>query len=353
MIRASWLAGIFAIFTLVAQDAPRPLSVVDIASLTPGTSSAHGTVKVFTDNGVVSPVPQGATDGANGTVTFLDDHTLAVAMCFKATCNVQTFDVADATPRLLGRAQGVERFRHILRYGDSGVLLDGIKRGKERGAVLLGEDLQPTLWIPAIPGASASGEKIPEGRGKLLAYSIDLAAYQDQNTVRIQSPHGEVAAFGIETPKGWSSPTVVFLGGDRILFEGGDGPQIRDLKGAVLQTFKKPEGAMGERTRHSEDGARLLYDSFTRRVGVAQGVKEKAPEMATMGMSADGDAPNGELIRVIDTRTGKACFEWYGNEKLLPPYADHADIDPSGRLVAVMTQGSLSIFGLSAGCPEK
>ncbi len=353
MNRIDCLVGILTIFALasLAQEVPQPLCVVDLSSLAPQGGSG-GTVSVFTDRKVSSPLPQGSTAGANGTVTFLSDHVLAVGMCFKSTCNLQTIDVADAKLRLLGSAQGIDRYHAILPYAD-GVLLSGARRGKENGALLLGRDLQTSRWIPAIPGISALGEKIPEGRGRLLAYSSGLAAYQDQNTVRIQGPHGEVAAFGIDTPRGWSSPTVVFLGGDRILFEGGSGPQVRDLKGNVLQTLNKPDADLGEKTRYSEDGTRVLYDSFTRRVGAVQATKEKALAVATMGMSTDGDVPNGEMIRVIDTRTGKSCFEWYGNEKLLPPFADHADIDPTGRLVAIMTQGNLSIFRLPDSCTAK
>jgi hypothetical protein len=353
MFRADWLnRAIFAAIILVAQDAPEPACVIDITSLLPRetAANAHSTVMVFTDREVVPPVPKEPTAGANGSVTFLSDHTLAVGMCFKSRCGVQAYDVADAKPRLLANAEGLERFNRILRYSNGGVLLDGVGRGKGRGAILLDRDLQASQWIPETPGISASGDKITGGPGRLLAHSGDLAAYQDQRTVRIEGARGEVAAFGIETPKGWSSPTIVFLGGDLILFEGGIGPQVRDLRGAIVHTIKKPEGALGERIRRSEDGSRLLYDSFTRRVGVVQGAREKVLEGATMGMAADGYAPNGEFIRVIDTRTGAVCFEWYASEKLLPPFADHADIDPSGQLVAIMTRGALAIFRLPDAC---
>jgi hypothetical protein len=250
-------------FASVAQQAPKPLYVVDISSLVP-QGGGGGTVTVFSDHNVSSPLPQGSTAGANGTVTFLADHVLAVGMCFKSTCNVQTIDVADAEPRVLGNAQGIERYRAILRT-DDGVLLSGVRRGRESGAILLSRDLQMPRWIPAIPGALASGE----------------------------------------------------------------------------------------RTKQSLDATRVLHETFTRRVGAAQAFKEKALAVATMGMSTDGDVPNGEMIRVMDTRTGKRCFEWYGTEKLLPPFSDHADIDPSGRLVAIMTQGRLSIFALPDSCRAK
>ena len=70
----------------------------------------------------------------------------------------------------------------------------------------------------------------------------------------------------------------------------------------------------------------------------------------TMGMSTDGDVPNGETVRVIDTRSGRPCFEWQAKAKLLPPFGYHADIDPSGRLVAILTQESLAIYRLPDAC---
>jgi hypothetical protein len=61
-------------------------------------------------------------------------------------------------------------------------------------------------------------------------------------------------------------------------------------------------------------------------------ISRKTLVVPTMGLSTDGYVPNGEDVRVIDTGSGKACFEWYGKEKLLPPFGDHADVDLSIRL---------------------
>jgi hypothetical protein len=72
-----------------------------------------------------------------------------------------------------------------------------------------------------------------------------------------------------------------------------------------------------------------------------------------MGMSADGYVANGEVVRVTDTGSGKQCFEWHGKENLLSPFQDHADVDPSGRLVAIMTLSNLTIFRLPEACTGK
>jgi len=315
-----------------AQETPHPAYTIDLSSL----------------------VPEGATPNANGSVAFLTDKVVAVGICYKAVCNLQTFDLADGSPRQLGQRNGVERFHAILRSGDGGLLLAGVTKQGGKGAILFDQRLTTSQWIPAVPGVSVRGEKIPEGQGRLLAHTDDLAAYLDQSTIRIKNASGNLlGSFETGLSKGKPSPTVVFLGKDRILYDSGASPEVRDFKGAVLRKVEKPRKALGERIKQSQDGALLLYDSFTRRVGAAQTVLEDAMVVPSMGMSTDGDVPNGETVQVVNTGSGKACFEWYGGEKLLPPFVDHADITPSGQLVAIMTQGTLAIFHVAESSTGK
>jgi len=315
--------------SVAAQEAPqRPLYVIDLSPL----------------------VPQGATPNVNGTIAFLTDRILAVGMCFKAACNLETFELENGNALQIGQVNRTVHYHAILRSGDGGVLLGGVRKGKEKGAILFDPELQTSRWIPTVAGASALGERIPGGPGRLLAHTASLAAYLDQETVRIQSIDGGLLGY---FDVGKSSPTISFLGEDRILFEESGRPEIRDFNGTVLRTLKKPDKALGERIRQSEDGSRLLYDSFTRHVGPTRAIIEDALVLRSAGMSTDGFVPNGEMVRVIDTRSGIQCFEWYGKEKLLPPFVDHADIDPSGRLVAIMAQDTLTIFSLPDTCSSK
>jgi hypothetical protein len=314
------------------EGPPRPLYTIDLSSLEPERSASL----------------------ANGSVTFLTDHTLVVGMCFKAQCNLQTFELSGGGPRQIGQANDIDRYHAIFRSGDGGVVLGGVTRTREKGAVLLDPGLHTSRWIPKSPRASVLGEKIAEGQGRLLAHTTSLAAYVDHGTLRIQSIDGKLlGSFGGDPSVEHSTAPISFLGQDRILFKGSRRPEIRDFNGKVLRKLEKPDRALGEITKQSEDGARLLYDSFTRRVRPAQTIKEDALVAATHGLSSDGDVPNGEVVRVIDTGSGRPCFEWYGKEKLLPPFGDHADVDPSGRLVAIMTEGTLAIFGLPVTCATK
>lgn len=295
------------------------------------------------------PCAEGAVSNANGMVTFLSDHTIAVGMCSKTVCNLATFDVKDGKTHQTDELSGVERFHAIIRVGDSRMLLGGVSRGGQRGAILLDEGLHTSRWIPTVPGTSLTGEEIPAGQGRLLSHTGNLAAYFDQGIVRIYGSGGTLlGSFTVRSSR--TTPAITFLGKNRILLKGTRGAEVRDFNGTVLRKLKKPGKALGEGTRQSEDGFRLLYDSFIRRVGAIQTAVEKALVIPTMGMSEDSEVPNGELVRVIDTESGNRCFEWYGKEKLLPPFLAHADIDPSGRLVAILTKDTITVFKLADTC---
>jgi hypothetical protein len=282
-----------------------------------------------------------------GTIVFLTDHTLAVG----TGCSLATFDLSNGTPRQIG-LMDAPRYRAILRGRDGGVVLNGVLRGGKIGSVLLDPNLHTSQWIPRVPGVSPGGEKIPEGQGRLLDHAANAAAYLDQGTVRIQGVNGRIlGSFHEDSSDIKSIQPFRFLGHDRLLFQGSGRLKILNYKGKVLRTLKRRErGWMGDKIAPSGDGNRLLFDSFTRQVGWARSMTEKALVLPTMGMSADGDVPNGETVRVVDTRSGKECFEWKGKAKLLPAFGSHADIDPSGRLVAILTDDSLAIYRVPDSC---
>jgi hypothetical protein len=314
-----------------AQDVPlRPIYTIDLSSL----------------------VPQDATS-FQGTVVFLGNQTLAVSICGKVGCNLATFDFSDGKIRQIAQVHEVEHGRSILRASDGGVLLTAVRRGKVNGVVHLSRDLLTSQWIPTISGVSVTGEKIPNGNGRLLAHSPIAAAYLDQGIVRIQGMDGKLlGSFTAGIPSDKFIPAALFLGSDRLWFQRNGAPDIRDFNGKVLLKLDKPDG-WGGRMGKSDDGTRLMYDRFTRHVGLMQAITEDALILPTMGMSADGNVPNGEMVSVIDTVSGKHCFEWKGKEKLLSIGGYHADIDPSGRLVAIMTQSTLAIYRLPDICARQ
>jgi hypothetical protein len=296
------------------------------------------------DSGMDRPHVQGA-------IVFLTDQTLVVSVCSKAGCNLATFDFANGNARQVGLMNDAPRFRAILRGRDGGIVLSGVRRGGQMGLVMLDPGLHTSQWIPRVPGISPTGEKIPEGQGRLLDHTANVAAYIDQGTVRIQGLDGKhLGSFDAGSSGRKVIPLFCFLGQDRLLFKGGGRLAVLDYNGKFLRTLRGQEHGWGVRIAHSEDGNRLLFDSLTRHVGLVQSMKEKALVLPTMGMSADGEFPNGEMVRVIETRSGRRCFEWKGEANSLPMFGSHADIDPSGRLVAILTPESLAIYRLPDAC---
>ena len=300
----------------------------------------------------LSPLaPHWPSPYVQGAIVFLTDHTLAVAMCIQSACNLATFDLADGNPRQIGLMNDDTQYRAILRGRDGGVVLNGVRRGRQIEVLRLDPDLSTSQWNPRVPGLSPAGEKIPDEPGRLLDRSANAAAYVDEGTVRIWGFDGKLlGSFDAGSSGRKSIPLFHFLGQDRLLFQGGGRLAVRDYHGKVLRTLGRQEHGRGVRIAPSADGSRLLFDSLTRNVGLAQSIKEKALVLPTMGMSTDGDVPNGETVRVIETRSGRLCFEWKGDATFLPRIGSHADIDPSGRFAAIVTQESLVIYRLPEAC---
>ena len=73
--------------------------------------------------------------------------------------------------------------------------------------------------------------------------------------------------------------------------------------------------------------------------------------LVTLGVGAPEEKANGERIQVIDTRSSGVCFDWDSTTRLLGrPGEYHADISPSGELVAAVAWGKLMIFRLPTSC---
>lgn len=199
--------------------------------------------------------------------------------------------------------------------------------------------------------------QILAGTGTILSISDDAVAFFDDGTVHIEGMNGNspgsfatpppktlnLGSYSI-TPK--SIPTLRFLGRNHLWSEGVSDVKILDFNGKPMRTLERPEG-WGFRIGQSSDGSRILYDRYTRHIPLAQKIGEAAA--AAMGVGAD-EEPNGEMVLVIDASTGKKCFEWNSSTNLLVAGQFHADIDPSGRLIAMMTPTKLNIYRLPESC---
>lgn len=99
----------------------------------------------------------------------------------------------------------------------------------------------------------------------------------------------------------------------------------------------------------SADGSRKLIEYSERIVPRFQHLLGTLHTIATLGMSGPEDA-NREAVRVIDTATRKSCFEWRRSFPMSWSRARFATISPSGELVAITVDNTLSIYQLPVVC---
>lgn len=347
---------------LLSAQAPQPVYRVDLSKL----------------------VSQERDINPEGTLAFLTQDTLALSICRNARCYLESLHLGAGKPQAIGAisTDGFHAVPDLFRASDSRVIAPNGISGVERSAVLLDSQLHEVMQIPSATGIRAScismtGETfvnqtgnrwvaykmdhprrlILEGAGLVLSVSDDAVAYLDGSTVHIEGTDGTpLGSFATAAPKSLTFgsvaitpkvvPTLRFLGRDRLWYESGSDVKILDFNGTLIQTLDKPDG-WGFRIGQSSDGGRILYDRHTRHIPPAQKMKEE--ELAKLG-DAPEEEPNGEMVLVIDMKSGKKCFEWSSQKNLLVVAQYHADIDPSGRLVAIITPTTLNIYKLPELC---
>jgi hypothetical protein len=322
-------------------------------------------------------IPHGPEVFLTGALAFLTEHTIAVSMCSNEGCNLETLDLAGGKPRLLAKTNEFENYRALFRTHGGGVVLDHVRTGAKQGAVLFDPDLRAPQLIPTANICercmSATGQtfvrqlsqndwaayqmtvpplRIRGGNGRVLSVSEDAVAYIDSGTIQVERMDGKSLG-SFAAGHGTSAiPVVHFLGHDRLWFDSGSHPEILDFNGKTLRALHKEDG-WGFRVGQSSDGSRLLYDRYTRHVPLEQSIKEDAVAVATLGMGVGDMEATGEMVRVIDTNDGKQCFEWHSKAGVLLAGGYHADIDPSGQLIAIMTRNSLAFYRLPDVCANQ
>ena len=337
---------------LCAQTKPSALYTVDLSSL----------------------VPKGKQIYLGGSLVFLTDNTLALSMCSNAGCNLETMDLQGEKPRLIARSDEFENYSGIFRAPGGGVVLDYVLTEDRQGAVLLDADLKSAYLIPKIKildsYISITGETFVEqlngnlwavykmgrpplsirtGIGRVLSVSDDAVVYVHDGDVHVESLGGKSLGSFQTNRHSERLLSAHILGHDRLWFGTGSRVELRGFDGRLLRKLDREDG-WGFREGKTSDGSRLLYDRYTRHVSTAQRIKEDAVAIATIGMGVGDEEANGEKVRVIDTTSGKQCFEWESTTGILVAGGYHADIDPAGQFVAIMTRSELRIFRLPKDC---
>jgi len=60
----------------------------------------------------------------------------------------------------------------------------------------------------------------------------------------------------------------------------------------------------------SEDGKRILFHNFGRKISIFRNAGEIALAVGTLGAGVADEQSNREEVLVLDTATGNSCFDW-------------------------------------------
>lgn len=183
---------------------------------------------------------------------------------------------------------------------------------------------------------------VQSGPGELQSLSDEWVVFRQGSTVRTEDRQGvELGHFSVPY---WSSREAEMAGPDRLLRSVGT-DRILNFQGKELVGLPKAPG-WGSEHSWSADHQRLLYDCYTRRVSWVGWVGEWIK--AVIGAP---QKPTGEIIRVVDTRTGHTCFELDSPQKLLGrAYERHAALSASGQQLALIDEEGVILLRLSDQC---
>ena len=317
--------------------------------------------------------PHELKTGVSGTLTFLTDETLAVAMCANLRCNLGIFVIRGNSIHLQASQKGLDSFAALFRVPHGGVAISSLSVAGKRAAVLYDSHLLPSgaltnvvlePWNVSNTGAtfvSLRGSEqwaayrvddpnhaIRQGAGELLAVTDELIAYRENGLVKIvRLLDGKAEAAFPVTPKG-PKPVLRFLGNMRIWYWDSPHPTICDLSGNTLRELPVPEG-WGFRIGQSATADAVLYDLYTTHLSASQQAEQILGD--AVGVPVPTEA-NGELVRVFGSSTGTSCFEWSKQTAPLLAGGYHADISPSGNLVAILNSDNLFIYRLPNSCKK-
>jgi len=190
---------------------------------------------------------------------------------------------------------------------------------------------------------------VREGTGELLSVSDDAIVFRQTDAGKTTSMDGRLLGTVSASPHTRGTHVAEIAGKNRLLVSNGGPVYISDFNGKQLQRIQPPEG-WGFRHGWSSDGTRMLFDHFTRTVSALERAVEKVADGIGLAIPEES---NGETIRIIDSLTGKVCVNLESPGKLMGRVGSyHADLSPSGRLVAISTPKELSIYSVPKVCSE-
>lgn len=313
-----------------------------------------------------------STPTIGATLAFVSNEKIALSICHEAGgCDLHLIRLASEGPET--EASATTPPQTVIRGGVFPTVGGGVLVWSKDGDYLYDSNLRhdqaltfrilnyPADRSETVAGTGPDGTKIYrlapkiEGvrqiQGKVLSVSGDRLLLRQDEILKIESLDGKpLGSFKIE-PVSKCGTLAEFVGQtDHIYVHNCHGISIVDFNGIKQLSLTPPPG-WGHRHGWSADGRRLSFDQYTRTVPAFQSFLEAVGALLSFGMGAADQQPNGEFVQVVDVKSGKSCFSWDGQRAPLGRAGEyHADISPSGSLLAMVTRTSLLVYRLPKVC---
>jgi hypothetical protein len=170
--------------------------------------------------------------------------------------------------------------------------------------------------------------------------------------MRVETPDGkQLGSFSVPSEAEGYYASTGSVGKNKLYLDDCKSVRIVDFDGRTLLKMHPRKGCSVGDTSSSADGRLMLFDFTNRKVSWLKHVLESIQTVTTLGMAGPEDV-NHEEVRVFDTVTGKACFDWHHSFLATYSQVRSAAISPSGEFVAIVAKDRLSIYRLPADCDE-
>jgi hypothetical protein len=195
-------------------------------------------------------------------------------------------------------------------------------------------------------------EPLREGTGDLQSVSDEVVLIQDRKVMRVETLDGKrlgSLSLPSEAERYYASSGSV--GNNKLYLDDCKSVRIVDFDGRTLLKMHPRKGCSAGDTSLSADGRRMLFDFTNRKVSGFKHMLESVQTLTTLGMAGPEDV-NHEEVRVSDTVTGKACFDWQRSFPATYGQVRSAAISPSGEFVAIVAKDRLSMYRLPVDCND-
>jgi hypothetical protein len=195
-------------------------------------------------------------------------------------------------------------------------------------------------------------QPLREGIGDLQSLSDEFLVFRDRRVTRVETLDGEpLGSFSQASGAKGTYVSAGPLGKDKLYLDDCKNVRIVAFDGSTLLKLHRRKGCSIGETSSATDGKRILLDYTERNVSGLRRVVEGIQNLATLGMVEPEDF-NTERVTLFDTDTGKSCFEWQCDFRMTYSQIRSAAISPSGKFVAIVSNGKLSMYSLPPDCAD-